>query len=825
MRSPRLLVPLVVAHLVPAVFGIWFLDVRFFQPPPGLGGDTRWVDALILALVLAVDALAIRLWAGPILAASRPGAGARDPRAARGAAAAALAFPYRVAYSLLPISLVATALALSARVATGSSTDLTVAAGACAIGLTITAVLLGYCAAAVGVAPHLEHLVRPELRGREAVGAKVVLFGLGLAAATLLVLTSVGYASYREDADREYVAAARSILPRAIGSHGARAAAELMWATLSAPTAVFSADGTLLVQAGGFDGRLLASLPVSEAGVEKIEAGWRLWQSGPGVRVMSQLPEAPLRARRRAYLTTSAAVSLALFGAAAIMVFLAARAITLPIRLLGGAMARVAGGDLTPRPPSLSRDELGWLAADFRGMAQGLTALVLDVKSSSRSVEEGMRAMSAIGAKVQEGAQEERAGLTALRGSTDAMQDSVGEVTRGVSALGDHVHVTSAALSDLAAALSVVRHEAGELEARVAEAGEDVNRLAETGKRAQDQLSALGGHVEGARGTLARVTGSLSGLESSAINSQLAAAQAAELTERAGAVVQEAVSGIESVRSAVADAKSRVTLLGRRSDDIDHILDFVGEVAKRTNLLSLNASIIATQAGEHGKPFAVVADQIRELASQISSSTKSIGEIIRAVRDDVAGTARLIDWGDALATDGVAAASRSAGALQEIRAATSRTHESAAAILEAVQVHALSTRDVSSLVQAVSDGTRAVAEAMQMIGKSVAALGGVSRSVGGLADGVSRALEEQSGLGQRQLESLVTIDGRLSDIARAVESHGTATRGVRESIAQLQRSGQKNASAVVELAAVSDKLGLRSRILGERVGKFKIDAG
>ena len=64
------------------------------------------------------------------------------------------------------------------------------------------------------------------------------------------------------------------------------------------------------------------------------------------------------------------------------------------------------------------------------------------------------------------------------------------------------------------------------------------------------------------------------------------------------------------------------------------------EVAGRTNLLSLNASIIAAQAGEHGKPFGVVADQIRELAAQIARSTKSIGDIIHSVREDVEGTAR-----------------------------------------------------------------------------------------------------------------------------------------------------------------------------------------
>ncbi|HEX7622239.1 MAG TPA: methyl-accepting chemotaxis protein, partial [Anaeromyxobacteraceae bacterium] len=317
-------------------------------------------------------------------------------------------------------------------------------------------------------------------------------------------------------------------------------------------------------------------------------------------------------------------------------------------------------------------------------------------------------------------------------------------------------------------------------------------------------------------------SGTLSGLETSAIGGQLAAAQAAEMAEQAGAVMDETVSGIEALRSAVGDAKQRVTVLGRRSDDIDQILDFIGEVAGRTNLLSLNASIIATQAGEHGKAFAVVADQIRDLAAQISSSTKSIARIIGAVRDDVSGTARLIDRGDELATTGVSQARRSLAALHEIRDATATGHESAAAIREAVQAHALSTRDVSNLVAQVTESSRGLIETLQMLGKSVAAVGSVSRGVSGVADKVTRALAEQSGVGRRQMESLERLDGMLADIARAVATHQTATRRVRDVLGQLNLTAEQQDAVSLELAGVADRLGGRSRALAESVGRFKI---
>jgi len=298
--------------------------------------------------------------------------------------------------------------------------------------------------------------------------------------------------------------------------------------------------------------------------------------------------------------------------------------------------------------------------------------------------------------------------------------------------------------------------------------------------------------------------------------------QVADLAEDSGAIVNVAVAGIEALRQAVDDAKRRVGALGRRSDDVDQILDFVGEVAGRTNLLSLNASIIATQAGEHGKAFAVVADQIRELAVQIASSTKSIGDIIGAVRDDVAGTARLIERGDELAAQGVTVARRSLESLDEIRRAAARGRGTAAAIQAAVQTHARSSEAIADLVSSVAHNSRSVAETIQMVGRSVESVRSVTRGVNGVAERVARALEEQSGMGHRQLDGLERIDGRLTEIRRAVDAHEAATRRVRELLIHLTRTAEQHEAAVSELAGLADRLGGRSRALADRVGRFKV---
>jgi methyl-accepting chemotaxis protein len=825
MNLVRNLVRLLVAVLVLPALAVWYVDSNFFQLPPPNQDALKYALPIALLSGLVVAGIAVRWLASPIAAALRVREqGTYEARLDQRAALAALQLPSRIAYFLLLLSGALIALVDGVKIAHGLGTDLAFATAAEGIAFGITAALLGYCVAAIATAPMLIELGSVELQERDTMRGKLIVLGVGQLLMAVLLLASVNYARYRDDADRQYVAGAQAVLDRAAESFAAKwpvAAAELVSVSIGAPTAVLGNDGLVLARSGGDDSLTAGPIPTTTT-VEVVRGGWRLWRPGDGITLVSFLADAPLRVRREAFWKPSIIVTLVLFGVAAILVGLIAQSLTDPIGLLGTAAGRIASGDLTARPPSVSRDELGQLAADFRGMAQGLAALVVDVQAAAQGVHAGTQEMGEIGERVKGGAREEHERVVAVQAAVEAMQGSVAMVGRGVDTLADYVHSTSSAVSEMAAALIEVRRQGAELERRMDGANEDLDRLAGTGRRAHAQLATLDALADSARGTLSQVSSTIAGLETSAVGGQLSAAQTSEIAEHAGTVVSDTVDGIEKVREAVADAKKRVTVLGRRSDDIDKILDFIGEVAGRTNLLSLNASIIATQAGEHGKAFAVVADQIRELAAQISSSTKSIGEIIRAVRDDVNGTARLIDRGDELASDGVAAARRSLVALQEIRAATAQGHETASSILEAVQAHVRSTRDVATLVGSVAENSAALSEAVQMISKSVAAVGSVSRGISALADQVSRALEEQSGVGQRQLQSLQKIDATLSEITRATENHGAATHRVLEALAHLNRTAELHEAAVVELSGVAGRLSGRSRALAERVGRFKI---
>jgi methyl-accepting chemotaxis protein len=540
-----------------------------------------------------------------------------------------------------------------------------------------------------------------------------------------------------------------------------------------------------------------------------------------GGTLVAWLPEQVQLDRLRGFWNDLAGTAALVLAAGALLAYTGARAVTVPFRALGRVADRIGAGELNASPPSISRDEVGHLAEDFRRMAQGLKALVGDVQLASEGVGESVREVAAVGARVRTGAAGQHGALATVHAAAEGMDASTAEISRGMGGVSEYVAATSGAIAELAAAFDDLQARGAELERAMQGAQRDVEQLAAAGRDAEAGVAALEGVAGRAGEALAEAKATLSALERAAADSEANVALVAEAAQRAGGVVEQTVQGIEALRSAVGDAHRRITALGRRSDDVDQVVDFIAEVAGRTNLLSLNASIIASQAGEHGKAFAVVADQIRELAAQIARSTKSIGDIIHAVREDVQATTALIGRGDALAAEGVQLARNSLDALGHIQRAGEQGREAAFAIGAAVRAHAASSERVTQLLEAAAEGSRSAGAAVQLVSRGASGVGGVARTVRALADEVARSLDEGSTRGKRHLESIARLRS-LAQVVAAVEAQSAAARRVKEAVRTLAEAAGEHEAAVEGLAGVSERLGARTRALAERVGRFKV---
>ena len=141
---------------------------------------------------------------------------------------------------------------------------------------------------------------------------------------------------------------------------------------------------------------------------------------------------------------------------------------------------------------------------------------------------------------------------------------------------------------------------------------------------------------------------------------------ASDMAINGGEIVSKTVAGMQSIATSVEESASTIEELGRNSDQIGEIITVINDIADQTNLLALNAAIEAARAGEHGKGFAVVADEVRKLAERTSKATKEIRDKIELIQKRTAGAVDAMNNGRKNVDAGVELASEAGESLTKI---------------------------------------------------------------------------------------------------------------------------------------------------------------
>jgi negative regulator of replication initiation len=177
--------------------------------------------------------------------------------------------------------------------------------------------------------------------------------------------------------------------------------------------------------------------------------------------------------------------------------------------------------------------------------------------------------------------------------------------------------------------------------------------------------------------------------------------------------VFEAVTGVEEVQKRISAIASRADALGTRSKEIYRVLDLITEIAQETHILSLNAAIEAAAAGDHGRRFSVVAEEVRRLAQRSQESVESVRNLLDEFAGSIRTTVVATEEGSNEAGRVLTRARAAASAIEDLRGASSDTARVAREISLATQQQnaasdevVLTLKEVSQVVQRMADGLR-----------------------------------------------------------------------------------------------------------------------
>ena len=213
------------------------------------------------------------------------------------------------------------------------------------------------------------------------------------------------------------------------------------------------------------------------------------------------------------------------------------------------------------------------------------------------------------------------------------------------------------------------------------------------------------------------------------------ARQAGDTAEQGGKTVGEAISGMQGIEISVKSGAQTIRELGKRSEEIGTIINVIDDIAAQTNLLALNAAIEAARAGEHGRGFAVVADEVRKLADRTTKATEQITESIHAIRTDTERAVTQMNEGTHRVAEGVARATQAGGGLEAILAASGKVRSMIETIASAAEEQRRSSAHVAELIGQITERSR---ESTAAVTESVAASGHLASKAEGLRSLVAR---------------------------------------------------------------------------------------
>jgi twitching motility protein PilJ len=399
------------------------------------------------------------------------------------------------------------------------------------------------------------------------------------------------------------------------------------------------------------------------------------------------------RLTRQEYLQVGAA-ALALLLATALVVFVI-RTITTQIQGITGLFARMGIGDFAARAEVSSGDELGTMARSLNSTLDNLLEL-LQTREERDRVQRDIQKL-----------------LTELSGVADGdltkQAEESGEVT------GPIANAFNTMISQIRDVIAAVQATTLSVSSAANEIQTTTEHLAEGSEQQSTQITATSSAVEEMAVSIRQVSA----------NSESAAKVAGEALENATAGAQsvsKTIGGMNAIREQVQETSKRIKRLGESSQEIGESVQLIGDIADRTSILALNASIQAALAGEAGRGFAVVAEEVEQLAERSTEATKRISDLIKSIQTDTNEAVGAMESMTHQVVEGSSVANEAGQRLEQIESVSKELSELIQSISMAANQQARGSQTVADSMSDISQVTQQTAAGAKQASVSINSL-------------------------------------------------------------------------------------------------------
>jgi methyl-accepting chemotaxis protein len=402
------------------------------------------------------------------------------------------------------------------------------------------------------------------------------------------------------------------------------------------------------------------------------------------------------------------------------------------------------------------------------------------------------------------------------------MTASIDEVNQAVSTLAAEAHDTSTAAVEMDGSIVEIAAHMDELSQTIDSAASSIVQMTAGIREIAQFADTLKNATETTSTSLQQLSSSVGEVEENAKASQVLSAQATDEAERGMRSVQETVDGMKQIQDSFVGLESVISRLDEQSKNIGNVLGVIEGVVEQTNLLALNAAIISSHAGEHGRAFAVVAEEVKNLSDRTAGSTREISRHIGEVQQEIANAVLSVSDGGERVDRGVALSLEAGEILKTMAESARLSHHTAKEIVQATGEQAsglqrvdLAMVQVRQIAKQLSRGTHEQDNASAEITRGVERM----RQLG---QEVKRSTHVQRTESRHIAQSVEIVASRSNQILAATNEQSKQSEQILESLKVFREVTVESARRAEEMKSTVDLLSERAGSLDEEIGRFSL---
>jgi methyl-accepting chemotaxis protein len=493
---------------------------------------------------------------------------------------------------------------------------------------------------------------------------------------------------------------------------------------------------------------------------------------------------------------------------------------------LTGYAEQIASGNLAvSRTQFKQRDEMGRLAVSFQTMAGNLQLMIRQVRDAFQRVEEGKDLLRKHLASTLENTREQEVGGRQLGQQAASIQRAVKEISDLMESLSQLAEEVSSSVLQMIASIDQIAGNTEGLSEAVHTAASTLSQNVAAIREIDSSVETLNRFVEETSAAIHQMEGNIRQIEENAGETRRATELVATEAQAGAKAMEHSNASIQKLQASFEATTSVMHLLGQRSGEVGNILSVIDEVMEQTHLLALNAAIIAAQAGEHGRSFAVVAGEIKELAGKTSVSTREIASLIEAVQRDVQQAVEAVSSQRALVETSVAMSGEATRVFDKIKGAVKPSLQMVQEIARATTEQARgsvsivrATEQLRDLAHSLRRGTKEQTLGSEQILEAV-------NRIRSLSEEMRRATGEQSAGSAIIRQAMDRLTAAVGEVMAQIQIQSGASLEVEKVMETFSTTSAANVANIREASGQVEVLAARAEEVARVLSRFHLEGG